>query len=76
MTVTDREKAINLIDSIPDSQMRYIISMLQSFKAAVDEASDDSFCEHLYENYLNDTDSEKDNGIPIETFAHELGINL
>ena len=65
MTVSDREKAINLIDSIPDSQMRYIISMLQSFKAAVDEAADDSFCERLYENYLDDTDSEKDSGIQV-----------
>lgn len=74
--MSDREKAINLIDSIPDSQIGYILNMLQSFKAAVDEAADDSFCEHMYESYLEDTDSEKNVGVSIETLAQDLGINL
>ena len=74
--MSDREKAIHLIDSIPDSQMGYILSMLQNFKSAVDDAADDLFCERMYESYIEDTDKDKDVGVSIEDLAEDLGIDL
>lgn len=74
--MSDREKAINLIESIPDSQMGYILNMIQSFKSAVDEAADDAFCESVYESYLADTDAEKNDAVAVEDFAKSLGIQL
>ena len=74
--MSDREKAINIIDTLPDSQMGYILGILQSFKSAVDEASDDVFCDNLYEDYLTDTDATKNDAVSIEDFAEGLGISL
>lgn len=74
--MSDREKAIKIIDSIPDSQMIYILNMLQNFKSAVDEAADDAFCERMYESYLEDTDPKKDDSISAEVLAQNLGITL
>ena len=74
--MSDREKAINIIDSMPDSQMGYILGMLQTFKSALDEAADDVYCERLYEDYLADNDSTKNDAVSIEDFAKGLGINL
>ena len=74
--MSDREKAINIIDSIPDSQVCYVLNMLQNFKAALDETADDTFCERLYADYIEDNDSQKDDGLSIEQFAESLGITL
>lgn len=74
--MSDRSKAINIINSLPDSQVQYALNMLQSFCHALDEAADEAFCEKLYTDYLNDTDPEKENGMSIESFSEQLGINL
>ena len=74
--MSNREKAIDIINALPDSQMEYIVNMLQNLHMALEEAADDAFCEKLYEDYLNDDDPEKDVGIPIEQLAEELGITL
>lgn len=74
--MSNREKAKSIIDSIPESQMEYIVNMLQNLHMALEEAEDDAFCEKLYEDYLNDDDPEKDVGISIEQLADELGITL
>ena len=74
--MSDRNKAIDIINSLPDSQVAYVLSMLQIFHSAMDEASDDAFCEKLYADYLNDDDSEKDTGMLIEDFAQQLGISI
>ncbi len=74
--MSEREKAISIIDSIPDSQVCYVLNMLQNFKAALDETADDAFCEHLYTDYIEDKDAQKNEGMPIEQFAESLGITL
>ena len=74
--MSNREIAKSIIDSIPESQMGYIVNVLQNMHMAFEEAADDAFCEKLYEDYLNDDDPEKNIGIPIEQFAKELGITL
>ena len=74
--MSDKEKAISIIDSLPESQLGYVVNMLQSFQNAIDEAADDAFCEQLYGSYLKDPDPEKDDGILIEDLAESLGIQL
>ena len=74
--MSNRELAKNIIDSIPESQMGYIVNVLQNMHMALEEVADEVFCEKLYEDYLNDDDPEKDVGIPIEQFAKDLGITL
>lgn len=74
--MSDRERAINIIDSLPDSQVYYVLHILQNFKAALDENADDEFCERIYADYVADDDDDKNDGIIIENFAESLGIEL
>ena len=74
--MSDKEMAINIINSLPESQLGYVVNMLENFRNAIAEAADDAFCEQLYNDYLNDPDPEKDDGIPIEDLAKSLGIQL
>lgn len=74
--MSNRELAINIINSLPDVQVDYVLNMLKSFSAAVEEAADMAFCEKLYNDYLNDTDSQKNDGIALEDFASQLGVSL
>jgi len=63
-----------LIDSFDEGQLLNIAAMLQAARDAVDEALDDSFCNRLYEEYLNDP--EKNESASIQDLATELGISL
>ena len=74
--MSERDKAISIIDSIPDSQVHYVLNMLQNFKAALDETADDTFCDRLYTDYMEDNDTQKDVSMTIEQFAKSLGITL
>ncbi len=74
--MSNRETAINIINSLPDAQIDYVLNMLQNFRAAVEEASDMTFCEKLYNDYLNDTDPQKNDGMALEDFASRLGFSL
>ena len=38
---------------------------------ALEDAADDAFCQRLYEDYLNDDDPEKNEGVEIEKFVSE-----
>ena len=74
--MSNREMAINIINSLPDVQVDYVLNMLKNFSAAVEEASDMAFCEKLYNDYLNDTDPQKNDGMALEDFASQLGFSL
>lgn len=74
--MSNRELAINIINSLPDVQVDNVLNMLKSFSAAVEEAADMAFCEKLYNDYLNDTDSQKNDGIALEDFASQLVVSL
>ena len=43
--MSDKEMAINIIDSLPESQLGYVVNMLENFRNAIAEAADDAFCE-------------------------------
>ena len=74
--MSNRDIAQNIINTIPDSQMGYIVNLLQNFQMALEEAADDAYCERLYNDYVNDEDPEKNTGMEIEEFAKSLGIEL
>lgn len=62
--MSNREKVIALLDSVPDYKMGYVLAYVQGITA--DEEADDIFCERMVENYLNDPDPEKDDAVPLE----------
>ncbi|MBQ4396796.1 MAG: hypothetical protein II828_04660 [Clostridia bacterium] len=64
--MSERERAVQLLKEVPDYKIRYVIAYMQGLIA--DEAADDAFCEKLYQDYLDDPDSEKDEFITLEEF--------
>lgn len=74
MSMSNKEKIIELLNSVPDYKMGYVLAYVQGITA--DEEADDLFCEKLYQDYLNDPDPEKDEGITLEELAESEGIEL
>ncbi len=75
--MSTKEKIYSIIDSFSDEQLPQIYTMIVSVKNMLeDEVADDLFCQKLYEEYLNDTDPDKDEYISLEQAANELGIVL
>lgn len=69
--MTDKERAMQLLDRVPDSKMGYVIAYLQGIIA--DEA-DDAFCESLISEY--EADNENGNFISIDKMAEICGVDL
>ena len=69
--MSSREMILSLLDNIPDSKLGYVIAYLQGLSAG--EASDDEFCEQLYNSYLNSTD--KGDAVSFEKMAEMCGVN-
>lgn len=70
--MSNREKIIALLDSVPDYKMGYVLAYVQGITA--DEEADDIFCERMWENYENDPDPEKDKGYTLEECKKEWGM--
>ena len=62
--MSNREKIIALLDSVPEYKMGYVLAYVQGITA--DEEADDLFCERMLENYENDPDPEKDKGYSLD----------
>jgi len=71
--MSNKEKIIDLLDSVPDYKMGYVLAYVQGITA--DEEADDLFCERMVQNYLNDPDPEKSEGIPLEDCLKEWGLD-
>ena len=56
--MSNKEKIVQLLDSVPDYKMGYILAYVQGITA--DEEADDIFCERMVENYLNAPDEDKE----------------
>ena len=54
--MSDRERIVALLDSVPDYKIGYVLAYIQGITA--DEAADDAFCKRMYEKYLEDSDDE------------------
>lgn len=73
--MTEREQAKQIIDTLPEYKISNILLFLKGVQFD-DEIEDDLFCEKLYQDYLNDPDPEKDEGITLEELAESEGIEL
>ena len=62
--MSNREKAMALLENVPDYKMGYVVAYLQGLTA--DEEADDLYCQRLAENYRNDPDPEKDTEYALE----------
>ena len=62
--MSNREKAMALLENVPDYKMGYVVAYLQGLTA--DEEADDLYCQRLAENYRNDPDPEKDTEYSLE----------
>lgn len=71
--MSNREKVIALLDSVPDYKMGYVLAYVQGITA--DEEADDLFCERMLENYKNDPDPEKEKTYSLEECEREWGLS-
>lgn len=68
--MSNREKVIALLDSMPEYKIGYVLAYVQGLTA--DEDADDAFCRQLYEHYQNDP--EKDESFTLEECKQEWGL--
>lgn len=71
--MSNKEKVIALLDSVPEYKMGYVLAYVQGI--AADEEADDIFCERMVQNYLNDPDPEKDTGVSLEECKRQWGLD-
>lgn len=72
--MSNKERALQLIESIPDSKLIFVIDMLENLKAyAGEEVEPDDWDLEMIEHAQKENDGQ---GVPIETLADELGITL
>ncbi|MBQ9440566.1 MAG: hypothetical protein IJU35_08315 [Paludibacteraceae bacterium] len=69
--MSNREKCVDLLNSVPDYKIGYVLAYLQGLTA--DEEADDAFCERMYQNYLNDPD--KGESYSLEDCVKEWGLD-
>lgn len=74
--MTTKEQIYKLLDSFTDEQLEQVLIILNSIKKIADiESEDDAFCQKMIDDYLNDSDLEKNNSVPLDEFVKELGFN-
>ena len=73
--MSEREQAKQIIDQLPEYKMGNLLLFLKGMQFD-DDIEDDLYCQKLHEDYLNDPDPEKDEGITIEELAAREGIEL
>ena len=69
--MSNKEKIIELLESVPDYKMGYVLAYVQGITA--DEEADDIFFERMVENYENAPDEDKED-IPLEDCLKEWGL--
>lgn len=70
--MSDKEKAIQLLNSVPSYKMGYVVAYLQGLTA--DEETDDAFCEALIAEY--EADPDKGEFVPFEEVAEMCEVDL
>ena len=69
--MTNKERAIELLNQVPDYKMGYVLAYIQGITA--DEETDDLFCQRMIEDYENAPDEDKED-IPLEECLKIWGI--
>ena len=70
--MSDKEKCIKLLESVPDYKIGYVLAYIQGITA--DEEADDRFCQRMLDNYDDDPDPEKDRTFTLEECKREWGL--
>ena len=70
--MSNKEKVIALLDSVPEYKMGYLLAYVQGLTA--DEEADHAYCEQLWQDYRNDPDPEKDQEYTLEACKREWGL--
>lgn len=73
--MSEKEKAIEIINRLPESKIGYIVTFLKGFEMNED-IEDDLYCENLYQEYLADNSEDKHDTISLEDYAEQLGVSL
>ena len=71
--MSTREKCDLILDTLPEFQLELVLAYIQGLTAST-AASDDAYCEALYQKYLDDHD--KENFVSEEELCKELGLAI
>ena len=71
--MSGREQVIELVKTLPEYKIQYLLAYAQGLSAD-EEIQDDILCERIYNEYTNDTDSEKDMTYSLEECKKEWGL--
>ena len=56
--MSEKERAIQLLDRVPEYKMGYVLAYIQGITA--DEDADDRFCEKMIQDYNSSPDEDKE----------------
>ncbi len=73
MMMSNKDQILQLLDKVPEYKLGYVLAYIQGI--AVDEEADDVYCEKLYQEYLQDTDGERDVEYSLEECKKEWGLD-
>lgn len=69
--MSNKERAIALMDQVPEYKMGYVLAYIQGITA--DEEADDIFCQRMVEDYENAPEEDKE-GISLEECLKTWGL--
>ena len=70
--LSNRERVIQMLDSVPDYKMGYVLAYIQGITA--DEEADDAFCQQMMDAYQNDPDPDKEETFTLDECKKEWGL--
>ena len=72
--MNNREKLAYLTKDLSESQLAFVVAIVEAHLAALEEAVDDAFCMRLLEEACNDPENAE--SVPEEVVLQELGITI
>ena len=69
--MSEKERIVQLLDLVPEYKLGYILSYVQGLTAYED---DELYCQKLYQDYLKDTDPDKDEIFTLDECKKEWGL--
>ena len=69
--MSGKERTAALLEYVPPYKMGYVLAYLQGLLA--DEEVDDTFCENMYQKYLNDPD--RGDFVSLDDAVKALGVS-
>ena len=69
--MSEKERIVQLLDLVPEYKLGYILAYVQGLTAYED---DELYCQKLYQDYLKDTDPDKDEIFTLDECKKEWGL--